>query len=83
MINKVIDEINSLDNDYVLKASPTELEKYFVNKVLIAPLVLRVGERYIKNQAVTEIDVSRDFMGLLSRRKSGSDRNTNRDRDSF
>jgi hypothetical protein len=57
----VIAEINSLDNEYVLKASPTELEQYFVEKVLVAPLVLYPEERYIKNQTGTQIDVTHDF----------------------
>jgi hypothetical protein len=58
---KVTAEINALDNEYVLKASPTELEQYFVDKVLLEPLVLRIDERYIKSQAGTQIDVSNDF----------------------
>src|SRR5574340_66701 len=58
---KVTGEISSLDNEYVLKASPTELEQYFVEKVQIEPLVLHSDERYIKNQAGTQIDVSNHF----------------------
>jgi hypothetical protein len=61
VVENVIAEINSLDNEYVLKASPTELEQYFVEKVLIKPLVLHENERYIKNQTGTQIDVSHDF----------------------
>jgi hypothetical protein len=61
LLNNVIEEINSLDNEYVLKASPTELEQHFVQKVLINPLVLHVNEQYIKSQTGTEIDVSHDF----------------------
>ena len=57
----MIAEINSLDNEYVLKASPTELEQYFVEKVLVAPLVLYPEERYIKNQTGTQIDVTHDL----------------------
>lgn len=59
--DKVAGEISSLDNEYVLKASPTELEQYFVEKVQIEPLVLHPDERYIKNQAGTQIDVSHNF----------------------
>lgn len=62
LVENVIAEINSLDNEYVLKASPTELEQYFVEKVLIKPLILHEDERYIKNQTGTQIDVSHDFM---------------------
>lgn len=61
IIETVKVEINSLDNEYVLKASPTELEQYYVEKVLIDPLVLHADERYIKNQTGTQIDVSHDF----------------------
>jgi hypothetical protein len=61
LIEKVIAEINLLDNEYVLKASPTELEQYFVEKALIKPLILHEDERYIKNQSGTQIDVSNDF----------------------
>lgn len=67
LVEKVIAEINSLDNEYVLKASPTELEKYFVEKVLILPLVLHEDKRYIKNQTGTQIDVSHDFGRIVSR----------------
>jgi len=66
LIDKVTGEINSLDNEYVLKASPTELEQYFVQKVLISPLVLHVDERYIKNRTGAEIDVSHDFLRAVS-----------------
>ncbi|HQO21114.1 MAG TPA: hypothetical protein PLA03_12255 [Acidobacteriota bacterium] len=61
LIKKTIAEINGLDNEYVLKASPTELEQYFVEKVLIKPLVLHDSERYIKSQTGIQIDVSHDF----------------------
>jgi hypothetical protein len=61
LLENVTVEINSLDNEYVLKASPTELEQYFIEKVLIAPLILHQDERYIRNQTGTEIDVSHDF----------------------
>jgi hypothetical protein len=61
LVKKTITEINTLDNEYVLKASPAELEEYFVEKVSIKPLVLHDGERYIKNQTGVQIDVSHDF----------------------
>ncbi len=54
-VEKVTAEINILDNEYVLKASLTELEQYFVEKVLIQPLILYSNERYIKNQTGTKI----------------------------
>lgn len=61
LIDSVVSEINSLDNSYILKASQSELEEHFVDKVLIEPLVLHVENRYIKNQSGTKIDISRDF----------------------
>jgi len=61
LVDSVVSEINSLDNDYVLKSSQSELEEHFVNKVLIEPLVLHSENKYIKNQSGTKIDVSRDF----------------------
>ena len=61
IIDSVTTEINSLDNEYILKASQTELEEHFTEKVLIEPLVLHSDKRYIKNQSGTQIDVSDDF----------------------
>jgi len=61
LVDSVVTEIKSLDNNYVLKASQSELEEHFVGKVLIEPLVLYPEKRYIRNQSGTKIDVSRDF----------------------
>ena len=61
LLEKVIAEIDSLGNEYVLKASPTELERYFIEKVLLNPLILHSEELYIKSQTGTQIDVSHDF----------------------
>jgi len=61
IVDSVTDEINSLDNEYVLKASQTELEEYFIQKVLIEPLVLHSDKQYIRNQSGAQIDVSHDF----------------------
>lgn len=61
IIEKVTKEIQSLENDYVLKASQTELEDYYVAKVLIQPLMLHTDQYYIENQSGTKIDVSHDF----------------------
>ncbi len=66
IVDSVTAEINSLDNEYVLKASQTELEEYFIEKVLIEPLVLHTDKQYIKSQSGTQIGVSHDFMrGVL------------------
>ncbi len=61
IVKTVTNEINLLDNEYVLKASETELEEYFAEKVTIEPLVLYSDQRYIKNQSGAQIDVSHDF----------------------
>jgi len=61
LIDRITEEIHSLDNEYVLKASPTELEQHYIEKVMIDPLVLNVEERYIKGQTGVQIDVSHDI----------------------
>lgn len=61
VIEKVTREIQSLENDYVLKASQAELEDYYVEKVQIRPLILHTDQYYIENQSGTKIDVSHDF----------------------
>lgn len=61
LVENVTAEINSLDNEYVLKASPTELEQHFTEKVLVSPLILHSEDLYIRSQTGTLIDVSRDF----------------------
>ena len=58
---QTIHKIEALENDYVLKASPIELEQYYVSKVTITPLTLAANEYYIDNQEGTQIDVSHDF----------------------
>src|ERR1035437_4175586 len=54
-------EIDGLDNDYVLKASPTELERYYLDKVTVSPLSLDATAYYIESQEGTQIDVTGDF----------------------
>ncbi len=61
LIEQVTKEIQSLDNEYVLNASLTELEDYYISKVIIEPLVLHDDQYYIENQTGTQIDVSHDF----------------------
>jgi len=61
LVDKVTGEIGSLQNDYVLKASPTELEAYFVGKVTVRPLILHPDDRHIEDKESTMVDVSRDF----------------------
>ena len=61
IIDSVVNEMMSLENGYVLKASEAELEKFYIEKALIEPLVLHSDQQYIKNQSGTQIDVSHDF----------------------
>ena len=61
LLDTVIAEINSLDNEYVLKASQTELEAHFVEKVIIEPLVLHSVNKYIKQKKGVKIDVGYDI----------------------
>jgi hypothetical protein len=61
LVEKVTQEIQSLDNEYVLKASQTELEDYYVDKVTIQPLILHTEQYHIESQTGTQIDVSHDF----------------------
>lgn len=61
LIKSVTREIGSLDNDYVLKASISELERYYIDKVTIQPLILHPDEHYIESQTGTKVDVSDDF----------------------
>lgn len=55
-------EIDGLDNDYVLNASPAELEEHFVSKGTISPLVLHTDDYYMASNDATKIDVSHDFL---------------------
>jgi hypothetical protein len=61
LVDKTVLEINSLENDYVLKASPAEVESYYIDKITIQPLVLHASDFYIENQRGTKIDVSHHF----------------------
>jgi len=61
LVERTKSEINGLDNEYVLKASVTELEEYFLDKTRIEPLVLHSEDYYIENQSGKQIDVSHDF----------------------
>jgi hypothetical protein len=61
LLEKVQRDIDSLDNEYVLKASPTELEEHYVSKVTIDPLALDIDGQYIEDQSAADIDVSHNF----------------------
>lgn len=61
LLEKLENEIQSLDNEYVLKVSQTELENHYIDKVTIKPLILHTEKHYIEGQSGTQIDVSHDF----------------------
>jgi len=61
VVEKVCKEISALDNQYVLKASPAELEQHFVDKATIQPLVLHIENQQIENHESTTVDVTHDF----------------------
>lgn len=61
LVENTVQEINSLDNEYVLKVSPTELEAYYVSKVAITPLSFEADKCYIDGQKGTQLDVTYDF----------------------
>jgi len=54
-------EIDTLENEYVLKASPVELEEHYVSKVRIEPLSLDTHNHYIEGQSGAQVDVSHHF----------------------
>lgn len=61
LVESTVREIDSLDNEYVLKASPTELDEYYVSKVSITPLSLDAENHYIEGQQGAHLDVSHHF----------------------
>lgn len=60
-MNKVTQEIQRLDNEYVLKSAQSELENYYIEMVTISPLILHSDEHYIEKRSGIQIDVSHDI----------------------
>jgi hypothetical protein len=58
---RILSEIEELESGYVLKASPTELEDFFVGKATIEPLTLHTDQAHLEDQSVTKVDVTGDF----------------------
>jgi hypothetical protein len=56
IIEETKGEIKELNNQYVLKASKTELEEYYINKVIINPIVFHVDKKYIKSNEISKTD---------------------------
>lgn len=59
-LEKITEEIRGLENNYVLRASPTELEQHYLDRALIEPMTLRTDEYHIENQRSMQVDASRD-----------------------
>ena len=59
-IDRILNDIRYLDNEYVLKSSVAELENFYINKVIIEPLVLHADRCHIRGQSGIQIDVSHD-----------------------
>ena len=79
LIEKTVAEIDSLENEYVLKSSPTELEQFYINQVILHPLTLHTHQYCIENQTGTQIDVSGDFRRGMFRGERASVRGTRLD----
>lgn len=60
-ISDIISEIKALENDYVLKASPAELEQHYIEKTKIKPLMLHEDNIQRFNQKAVAIEVSDAF----------------------
>jgi hypothetical protein len=63
LLKTTLDEIRELEADYVLKASATELEQFYVTKVSINPLVLHADQRYIDNER--RVNLERNDYGRM------------------
>jgi hypothetical protein len=60
-IEKVLQEIRELPNDYIAKASPTELEQHFIDKASLDGIKLLIDDHYIESQKNIQYDVSGRF----------------------
>ena len=61
LTKNISNEIKSLDNDYVMNASMTELEEHYIAKATIDPLVLHKEDYHIEEKIQIQKDVSHDF----------------------
>lgn len=59
-IEKQKQEIRGLENSYVLRTSPTELERFFLDKAHVEPLVLQADQYYIEDERGRQVDARRD-----------------------
>lgn len=61
LTNSVTGEIRALDNEYVLKASLTELDNYFVEKAKTRPITLKLDEYYSNPPKSVQMERTNDF----------------------
>jgi len=54
-MQKILSEINSLDNDYVMSSSKVELEEHYISRARIEELELDVEGRYLDNKQSVQI----------------------------
>jgi len=59
-ITKLTQEIRGLENSYVLRTSPTELEQFYLDKAHIVPLTLHVNDYHIEDQRSVQVDARHD-----------------------
>jgi len=58
-MDRLTQEIRGLENSYVLRTSPTELEQYFLDKAHIEPLTLHTDDCHIEDERSIQVDATR------------------------
>src|SRR3954471_9573451 len=66
-LETVVKEIRELENSYVLRTSPTELEQHFLKKTLIEPLNLQVADYHIEGEKSVQVDARYDRNSIFIR----------------
>ena len=61
LINEVTQEIKALDNEYVLNATQSELEEYYIDKLILQTLIFHTDQQHIEKKEGIRVDVSHDF----------------------
>src|SRR5512135_2697903 len=75
-MERLTQEIRGLENSYVLRTSPTELEQYFFDKAHIEPLKLHTDDYHIEDERSIQVDATRapneeDFIRSAVRQSVG------------
>jgi len=65
---KMNEELNNLNRDYVLSVSSDDLCKYYEQEYRINPIILQKDKIYIKEHGDVNVDVSRDFNRAIRNR---------------